>query len=167
MSPLSTALRQIFRFLGVFSGNSSHTRTTTANESPNALPASPTSSQEISHEQYDTGHVSAAHQASPFPSGLPYISTYPDLNLYVMEAEETQPILSYEEILGIGKRKVAAYEELCRQTNVSTIKFECRFDQDSNSGRMVRTLKLSARNKPNEPITVFVTWTTFSHYRFQ
>jgi hypothetical protein len=92
---------------------------------------SPPSPQKISNkQQHNTGGFFAADQASLLFSSFlfsPQLFQSPYLGLNSIPVEETPTIVSYEEIVGTGKHKMASYEEFCHVTNVSKILFVLHF----------------------------------------
>ena len=135
MSPLSTALHQISRLWGALTRDSSSRKIKTADESSLATgpPATEPPPQKISNEQqYHTGSFYPVNHTYTLPPsfsfsdpsssfGLPFTTPRPGLTLAPAEIEESPSTVSYEEILGTGKHRIAVYEEWCRATNVSMI----------------------------------------------
>ena len=130
MSPFSTALHHLSRLWGSLARNSRKAKAV-GDTPPSPGPLLPI----LEEPQYAADFFYADDQAHSFPSsfsfsdpslsfGLPWLpltSPRHGLTSVPVETEEEPSIVSYEEVLVTGQNRIAAYEELCRVTNVSMI----------------------------------------------
>jgi hypothetical protein len=131
MAPFSTALRHLSHLWGSLAKN--FRKDKAVGDMPPSPGPFPLPHKNLEEPQHAANFFYVDDQARPFPSssllisdpsssfGLPWLSLTSPRHGPPEETEEIPSDVSYEEILVTGQKRIAAYEEWCRVTNVSMV----------------------------------------------